>query len=180
MAVQGAYMSMISACFLGLVFLRAILHKAGSYVEYVGQVRDYRILPEVLVPTMAAILLVLECAAVAGLILPQTRGIAAGLASGLLLGYAAAIGVNLLRGRNTIDCGCGGGGQGISALHLLRNAVLAVFAVPVMANPAVASAGAGAFMAASGCVLVLWLTYLVFDQLLGNYTHATASAYSKL
>ena len=92
-------------------------------------------LPEPLVPIVAPAALALECLAVAGLVLPQTRVPAAILAAALLVGYAAAMAWNLARGRTTIDCGCGGGGHGISPLHVLRNGLLAVFAVPVSRVP---------------------------------------------
>lgn len=175
----GVQLAVIAAAFLALVFLRAILHKLDDYAMFVGNVRDYRVVPEPLARVVAPAILGLEGLAVAGLVLPQSRAAAAVLAVGLLLGYAGAITWNLARGRTAIDCGCGGG-QGISAWHVLRNALLAAFAVPVITHPGAVPAGPGSFIAAAGCVLVLWLTFLVFDQLLGNHTHANASVYSKL
>jgi uncharacterized membrane protein YphA (DoxX/SURF4 family) len=176
----GALAATIGTAFLALVFLRAILHKLGGYAEYVGIVRDYRMLPEPLARVVAPAALALECLAVAGLVLPQTRVPAAILAAALLVGYAAAMAWNLARGRTTIDCGCGGGGHGISPLHVLRNGLLAVFAVPVIAYPSAVLAGSGPFIAAAGCALVLWMTFLTFDQLLSNHTHANATGYVKL
>lgn len=180
MNAAAASLGLIGACFLALVFVRAVFHKVGSYAEFTGNVRDYRIVPEKMTGVAAPVLVSLEVASVAGLVLPQTRVAAAGLAAMLLLAYAAAIASNLRKGRTSIDCGCGGAGQGISRLHLLRNGVLALFAVPVIASPPPAIADVGIFLGAFAAVTALWLTYLVFDQLLGNHTHATASAYSKL
>ena len=115
-------LSTIAAGFLSLVFLRALLHKLGGYAEFVGNLRDYRVVPETLAPAAAAGLLVAaETLAAVGLLVPATRSAAAVLAAALLLLYAAAIALNLLRGRTSIDCGCGGSGQGISRLHVLRN-----------------------------------------------------------
>jgi hypothetical protein len=179
MQVPGAFMAIAGSCFLALVFLRAILHKIGGYGEFVGIVRDYRLLPARLEVVAAPLLLACECLVVAGLVLPQTRAGAAALAAGLLLAYALAIGLNLLRGRTTIDCGCGGGGQGISGLHLVRNALLSLFTLPAMLWPAAALSPAG-FAAAAASVTVLWLTFLAFDQLLGNHTHARQTAFSRL
>ena len=177
---QAAMMAMVGACFLALLFLRSVLHKLGSYAEYLGNVRDYRMLPEVLVPVAARALLALEALVVAGLVLPPTRPVAAATAVLLLLAYAVAMAWNLAQGRTTIDCGCGGGGQGISNLHVLRNLLLALFALPAIAWSQAPFAGSGAFLGAAGCVLVLWLTFLAFDQLLGNHAHERASTYSRL
>ena len=55
--------------------------------------------------------------------------IIAGVGTALLMAaYGAAITVNLLRGRSWIDCGCGGGEQ-LSWILVLRNLVLAGFAL---------------------------------------------------
>lgn len=173
-------MATIGTGFLALLFVRAVLHKLGGYTEFVGTVRDYRVLPERTVPVVAPVVLALECLTVVGLVIAQLRTAGAILAVGLLVAYAVAIARNLARGRNTIDCGCGGAGHGISPLHVLRNVLLVVFAVPVVASPAAALSDRGALFAAGGCVLVLWMTFLIFDQLLGNHTHANATTYAKL
>jgi hypothetical protein len=172
--------STIAAGFLSLVFVRALLHKIGAWAEYTGIVRDYRIVPEGLVPPVATMLAAMEAIAAVGLVLPPTRSAAAVLAAGLLAAYGLGIAINLARGRTSIDCGCGGGGQGISALHVVRNGVLALFAVPVLAVSGPAPTGFAVSVAAAGCVLALWITFLVFDQLLGNRTHAIATTHSTL
>ncbi len=179
-AVYTGVSATIGSSFLVLLFVRAILHKLGGYAEFVGNVRDYRMLPEAAVPATSAALLAAEVLAAVGLLLPPTRAGAALLAAALLLMYASAIALNLARGRNTIDCGCGGGGQGISSWHVLRNVVLVLFAVPVVAYQGRPLFGVGPFIVAMGCVAVLWLTFLVFDQLLGNRTHASSTTYSRL
>lgn len=179
-AVYAEVWASIGAGFLVLLFVRAILHKRSGYTEFVGNVRDYRVVPEAAAPAAAAGLLAAEVLAVAGLLLPATRMWAAMLAAALLLAYAGAIALNLARGRHSIDCGCGGGGQGISRWHVVRNLVLVLFAVPVVAYQGRPLSGAGPFVVAMGCVAVLWLTFLVFDQLLGNRTHVRATTYSRL
>lgn len=180
MQSSAAFLSITGSCFLALVFVRALLHKASGYEEFAANVRNYRVVPDSLAGAVAPLLMALEALVVGGLVLPQTRAMAAMLAVLLLAAYALAIAVNLARGRTSIDCGCGGGGQGISPLHLLRNALVALFALPAIAWPAATGVGASVFAATAGCVLVLWLTFLVFDQLLGNFTHAGATTFSKL
>ena len=115
---------------LAFVFGQAAAHKLTDYSRYLEVVADYRIVWPALTRIVAALMLVLEVAVIALLVVPASR--AAGLLLGiaLLFGYAAAIGLNLHRGRSTIDCGCGRGdmGQPISTWLLLRNGVLIVLA----------------------------------------------------
>lgn len=170
--------STIAACFLSLVFLRALLHKLAHHAELTGIVREYRLLPHHLVPLASAVVVAGDACAAVGLILPQTRAAAALLACSLLLCYAAAIGINLLRGRTSIDCGCGGAGRGISGLHAMRNVVLALCAMPAMTAASRGPTGFEALAVTAGCVSAVWFIFLAFDQLLGNRTHAISTEYS--
>jgi len=171
----------IAACLLSLVLVRALLHKLSRQAELTGTIRNYRLVPDGLVPLTAVAVVVCEACAALGLMLPQTRVPAALLACALLLIYAAAMGINLLRGRTSIDCGCGGAAHGISCLHVLRNLVLALCAVLVMASGSTrVPTGFALPTVTAGCVLALWFTFLAFDQLLGNRTHASTSQYSSV
>lgn len=168
----------LSTSFLCLVFARALLHKLGGFAEFVGTVRDYRLVPW---PHAAAIVLTAaEALVVVGLVLPATRQLAAVAGAALLAGYALAIGINLRRGRTTIDCGCGGPGQGISPLHVARNAALIAFAVPVALVDSPMLPNAAASLVVAGAAILSWMTFLAFEQLLGNRLHAAASTYSAL
>jgi uncharacterized membrane protein len=176
--VAAAILASLATSFLCLVFARALLHKLGGFDEFVGTVANYRLVPW---PRAAALALTAaELAIVAGLLLPASRRAAAAGGALLLAAYALAIWINLRRGRTSIDCGCGGQGQGISLLHVARNAALILFAVPValIENPSLPQLAA-AFVVAGG-VLTLWMTFLAFEQALSNRLHAAASTYSAL
>jgi hypothetical protein len=176
--VAASVLAGLSTSFLGLVFVRALLHKLGTFEEFAGTVRDYRLVPW---PRAVALALTLaEAAVVIGLLWPATRQIAAVAGAALLAGYALAIGINLWRGRTAIDCGCGVRGQGISPLHLARNAVLIGFAVPVALIDILTLPHAAASLAVAGASILLWMMFLAFEQLLGNRLHAAASTYSAL
>ena len=168
----------IATGLLCLVFLRALLHKLSSFDSFVGVVRDYRLVSR---PRLFALALItVEALTLVGLVWPRTRESAAMLAMSLLALYVVAIAVNLKRGRTTIDCGCGGGGQGISGLHIVRNVMLIGLAAPVLWFDSLVQVQLGTSLANVSCVLVLWLTFLAFDQLLDNRMHAVASAHSTL
>ena len=91
---------------VGLVFVTAAWGKAANRLAFQGVVANYRLLPDALVAPFALALPAIEAAV--GLSLPS-RFLApwpAVAAAGLLLLFAAAMAVNIRRGRRHIDCGC--------------------------------------------------------------------------
>ena len=113
--------------FLAALFARALHGKLRAPGEFVAAIRGYQLLPPVLVGVAAAGLLAVEAVIVALLLLPSLAPGAAVAAAGLLLVYAAAIGINLARGRRDIDCGCTGPlrRQSLHELLIGRNLVYA-------------------------------------------------------
>lgn len=111
---------------VALVFLTASLGKMRHWVVFQGVIANYRLLPDALVAPIADLLPPVE--ALVGILLllglatpwPQAG------AAVLLLIFAAAMGVNLLRGRRDIDCGCFQSAlkQRLSWSLVARNAVL--------------------------------------------------------
>jgi len=178
----SAMASWIAAALLCLSFIRALLHKLGDGLAFRADLANYRIVPERWVPLVAMLLPALEGVAVVALALPlpSTRRVGSVLAACLLAVYALAIAVNLWRGRVAIDCGCGGGGQGISWLHVARNGLLLGLCALAAAGEAGPLPGVASVFVAVACVGVLWLLLLVFDQLLGNHGHAVATTYNGL
>lgn len=165
----------IAAGLLCLVFARAALHKLSDREDFRAVLAEYRLLPGWAVAPVAHALPLLELLAAALLLVPPARAAAAALAFVLLALYAAAIAANLLRGRRTLDCGCGGPGRGIGWGHAARNAALAALAwLPLAAPAAPAGGGALAALISTGCVALLFLLFLLFEQLLGNRAHLIA------
>ncbi len=91
--------------FVALVFAVAAVGKMRHWAEFEGVVANYRIVPEVLVRPLAYTLPPLELLLAVALVtlaapIPETG-------AAVLLGlFAAAMGVNIVRGRRDIDCGC--------------------------------------------------------------------------
>jgi hypothetical protein len=158
----------IAAAVLVLVFVRGLWHKLAEHDLFRVTLAEYGILPERLVPAAALGIIVAESIVAAGLLFPWTRPVAAVVAAALLALYAAAIGINLHRGRVTIDCGCGGPGQGLSWLLVARNmgliAVAALAAMPV-ADRGMGVADAGVFGFA---VITVWLLIVGLEQAASN------------
>jgi hypothetical protein len=104
--IDPAIGAMLAAAF-ALLFVTAAIHKLrdlGTFAEAFGA---YQLLPESLA-RLAWLLPLLELAIGASLLAAATRAAAAAAGAALLLVYAAAIGINLRRGRRELACGCGG------------------------------------------------------------------------
>jgi len=104
-------LSLIITLGTALLFGAAAGHKLADWRRFRAALGNYRLLPEPLVPAVAVAVVALEIAACVLLLLPTLREAGAVLAAGLLALYAIAIGVNLARGRTSIDCGCLGVGR---------------------------------------------------------------------
>lgn len=126
---------------LALLLLVAAAHKLRDPGTFRATLAEYRLLPDAVVPAAAGMVIGVELAIAAALLVLPAPGL---VATALLLAtYAVAIGVNLARGRRHIDCGCGGPAarQPISGRLVARNLLLATAALaglaPVDARPLV-------------------------------------------
>ncbi len=119
---------------LAAVFGGAAIMKLRALDEFVGVVHNYRLVPEALERPVTYLLPPFEGAVALGLLIEPTRVVAAAAAAGLLLVFAAAMAVNLARGRRNIDCGCFATvlRQHLSWGLVGRNLVLAVFALAAL------------------------------------------------
>lgn len=117
---------------VALVFLSAAFGKARHRLAFQGVVVNYRLMPQIAVPAFSVLLPPAEAAVAVGLLFvpppwPEVGGAA------LLILFAAAMGINIGRGRRHIDCGCFQSAlkQTLSWTLVARNAGLAVLlAVP--------------------------------------------------
>eukprot|EP01037_Dinobryon_pediforme_P012987 gene12987-13089_t len=102
---------MAGAIGTGIVFVGAGLGKLRHRELVPGVVANYRILPDALVAPVAALLppveLVLGTGMIASVLVPGTLRLLALPAAALLIIFAAAMAINIVRGRSHIDCGCG-------------------------------------------------------------------------
>jgi uncharacterized membrane protein YphA (DoxX/SURF4 family) len=105
MTVDPAF-PMLALLLLAAVFAAAALAKLKDLEVFQGVVEQYRLLPRPLVAPFAYALPVVELLGALGLLLPATRPAAALLLILLLVAFAAAMAINLVRGRSDIDCGC--------------------------------------------------------------------------
>ncbi|OYW49001.1 MAG: methylamine utilization protein MauE [Novosphingobium sp. 28-62-57] len=149
----------------GLVFLTAGLAKLRNRRVFPGVVANYRLLPEKLIGPVATALPVAEV--LIGAALLGGVWLAVVPASALLIAFAAAMAVNIGRGRAHIDCGCGRSElrQPLSRTLVLRNLVLAALLIPALfALPLFGSLEWGLSLAGG---LALYLMTLLVNALAG-------------
>lgn len=147
---------------LSLVFGAAAVGKINAWGELEGVVRNYRLVPAALVMPVTWLLPPVELALAIALLVPAMRPVAAAGALVLLLAFAVAIGVNVARGRTEIDCGCFRSSlkQQLSWWLVLRNLVLAGFALVALQTAAARALGAGDWLSVAAGGVSLFLAYL--------------------
>lgn len=137
-ALQAPAFHWVGALVLAGIFLPSAVSKLRAMDEVIGIVADYRILPERWTEPFARTLPWGEIAAGVAVLLPPSRPYGAVLALALLLLFALAMAINILRGRTEIDCGCFIGRQKerISWSLVVRNLLLAAVAALLVTRPA--------------------------------------------
>ena len=137
MAVDLVFV-VIATLFISFLFAVAGWQKLRAPRYYASVIREYQ-LPLLAGNKAMAIAIGLSELCTGFLFLvPASREWAAWFAFMLLLIYAMAIGINLLRGRTSIDCGCSGPAaakQKLSTWLLLRNGLLMVVAITAGMTP---------------------------------------------
>lgn len=159
------------AFFMTLLFAGAAWHKLSDLAAFERVLLGYRLLPAAVCRWLARLVPGLELGAaglaLASLWLPSLRAPAA-LACALLLGtYAGAMGINLLRGRRDIDCGCGGPGERpLSWSLVVRNLVLIALVVPWLSSGAAARPDPAQLALAGVGAASVWLLFSAWEALM--------------
>jgi uncharacterized membrane protein YphA (DoxX/SURF4 family) len=149
----------------GLILVTAAAQKFGHWRILSGVISNYRLLPRMLVAPAAALLPPLELALGLLLLVGVAQGWAALGTTLLLAVFAAAMAINLRRGRAHIDCGCGQSflAQSLSWTLVARNAVLAALLLPSLAP--IGSLSMSAALTGAGAGLAFFLLYLLLNAL---------------
>ena len=121
---------------LALLLASAAVHKLRDLTRFREVLGAYEILPRAMVSGAAVAVPALEATLAAAIASGVSSAAAGGSACVLMLAYAAAIFVNLRRGRSGIDCGCMGPGSrvplgpGLVVRNLLLAATALLLVVP--------------------------------------------------
>ncbi|MCP9487899.1 MAG: DoxX family membrane protein [Gaiellaceae bacterium MAG52_C11] len=179
------YVALIARFLLAVVFVLAGLAKLRRSDDFARAITGYELLPQSLVPAVAAWLPRLEVA-VGGLLLVGLLTVpAAVVLAAALVAFAASVGIALARGRE-IDCGCFGtvAPTRITWWTLGRNIVLLAAAILVISSPPTALAFESVMSGASsspasaeaGAVLVATTVTLAGLALMGEARRVGALA----
>src|SRR5260370_4127104 len=124
---------LIAAC-TAFLFAGAAIHKLRDLRRFDEIFAAYGLLPLAARLRLSRAVPLLEALVAVGLLLEVTRFAAACVGILLLLAYAGAITVNLLRGRRELACGCGGPDdrRPIAPWMVWRNILFAVMLFPLM------------------------------------------------
>jgi uncharacterized membrane protein YphA (DoxX/SURF4 family) len=117
---------------LGTMFLYAGASKLSDLGEFADAIKLYRMIPGATAGAVARTVSVTEVVLGVVLLLGVAIGYASVAGSVLLVIFAVAMGVNLIRGRR-IPCGCKRESEPIQIKHIVRNA-LAVAALLFLAT----------------------------------------------
>jgi hypothetical protein len=150
---------------VGLVFILAATQKAMHWRILPGVIANYRLLPRWAALPAAALLPPVEMI-LAILLLSAQFQFWPALGTIALLGlFGAAMAINIRRGRDYIDCGCGDSflRQSLSWMLVARNGLLAALLVPSLAMTAPISMALALSGVAAG--LSLLLLYLLLNIL---------------
>ncbi|MEM7541346.1 MAG: MauE/DoxX family redox-associated membrane protein [Pseudomonadota bacterium] len=155
---------------LALLFAHAAWTKWRAFPYFSATLNEYRLLPPVLVPSAAAGIVASEAAIAVGALASPTATFAMALAAILLIVYISAIGINLTRGRNDIDCGCGGpeSKQTLNGWLVVRNLLLVITALVGSASLVLRPLTAIDASLIGLVVLTATVIYLALEQLLSN------------
>ncbi|MBU6166615.1 MAG: methylamine utilization protein MauE [Alphaproteobacteria bacterium] len=160
-----AIIGLAAAVACALLLLVAGVDKLRHRALLPGVIANYRLLPAGLVAPAALLLPAAELAVAGGLLL-GLRPWAPLAAMLLLLLFAAAMAINIGRGRRHIDCGCGHVAlrQQLGWGQVGRNLLLASALLPGLA-PLPAGLGPAAVAVAVAAGVVAWLFLILFEQL---------------
>jgi hypothetical protein len=153
---------------LSFLLISAARSKLRTPSRFRAVLGAYHLLPAGLLPVAAVALPIAELLTGAALLLAAARPVAGFMAMLLFVLYGLAMGINLLRGRPTIDCGCGDTPQPLSAALLVRNGVLAMASLLVTLPAGVRAQGWLDYLIVAMACGTLMLLYVAFEQLTAN------------
>jgi len=116
---------------MSLLFGVAAIHKLRSPTLFRAAMAEYQMLPPGLLTPVSGILIMVELLAAVLILIPAMGLAGAAMMITLLVVYSIGIGINLLRGRRDIDCGCNGprSKQVLSWWLVIRNLVFVALIV---------------------------------------------------
>jgi len=155
---------------IAALLLSAAWHKLRDPIAFWQAVSGYKLLPHVFEKPVSRIIPFAEIAIALSLLLLSASAVPVLVALSLWIVYGGAIAINLIRGRQELDCGCGGIGadQKIHWGLASRNGVLAITTGFLLLPATDRALGWFDYATAGFAVLILLLIYATAEHLLRN------------
>ncbi len=156
-----------------VLFIGAAWHKLSAPGRFEAVLCEYRLLPALVSRHLTFLIPAIELALGLGWIFGLLPRITALASAGLLAMYALAMGINLVRGRIYIDCGCGFGvstekEQALSSSLVARNILLIGLAVLSIVPVGERDLGITDYVVVIAAVLTAILLFSGSGQLIRN------------
>lgn len=153
------------------MFSSAAYSKFTNRRYFLESLKEYRLLPEPVAGFAASVLVALEALAALLLLTPFSNSLGLLLSGCLLATYGAAIGINLLRGRRYLDCGCHGPAhrKPISSFMVLRNALLIIVLAALFSAGEIMVSSVSAWFVSVALACVVIVMFHGAQQLLENH-----------
>ncbi len=155
---------------IALLFASAGAHKLRDLARFADAFAAYNVLPDALARRLAWLIPSLELGVAAGLLWEPSRRTAVIAGIIVLIAYASGLGVNLLRGRRDLDCGCGAARdrRAIAPWMVWRNLILAAALGITLLPWARRSFDSTDLLTVMGGLAVGVTLYAAIDRLLGD------------
>jgi hypothetical protein len=167
--------STVALATTAIVTLTLALPKLTRQSDLRQAVAGFQLLPHALVTPFALALPLVEIAATLASLVPATRSLGASALALLFVLFAAALGINVARGRTDIDCGCNGfrqsGGAAAHSIgwaHVARTLFLAALAALVCMPQSARTIVWFDYLSVLGATLLAVAAFFTLDALLAN------------
>lgn len=151
-----------------IVLIAGAIDKLRDLELFRYAVENYRLLGSKAAAVFAPLFAGAELIAGIGLVPDATRPFAMWLALAVMLAATGGVAINLLRGLDRIECGCGTGGQRISWGLVGRNVGLCGAIALAAADELPRQLGLLDYFSVAGAILALLALYASANQLLAN------------
>ena len=155
---------------VAVLLLTAAWHKIRDPIGFWQAVSGYRLLPHAFEKPASRIMPFMEIVIALSLLLFSFSALPILAALSLWIAYGSAIAINLLRGRDELDCGCGGIGadQKIHWGLVVRNGVLLMGTLALLLPTSARAITWFDYGTAGFAALILLSTYATAEHLLRN------------
>jgi hypothetical protein len=153
---------------LSLLLISSGLHKLRTIPRFKASLIAYDLLPAAVLAPAARMIPAAELLIGASLLIQPIWPVSGPVSAALLGLYALAMGLNLARGREHIDCGCGDKPQPLSLMLVFRNLLLCAAGLLVGSPGIPRDLGIFDLIIVAMAVATLALTYIAFEQLSRN------------